>query len=105
VSARLLRSSEWREGSDVGRKQFNSPLTKLLPVHSTPVVTTTLHEFPLAQVMLVLVLTLKLPPLGTSGVLVVVMTQTKSSKSTCADSSVMRHFVCLGPIEPLRGLM
>jgi hypothetical protein len=78
---------------------------KLLLLHSTPVVTTTLHLFPLSHVMLVLVLTAKAPPLGTSGVLVVVMTQTKSSKSTCADSSVMRHLVCRGPIEPVRGLM
>lgn len=61
-----------REATD----HYHPPLTKLLPVHSTPVVTTTLHEFPLAQVILVLVLTLKLPPLGTSGVLVVVITQT-----------------------------
>lgn len=57
--------------------------------HSTPVVTRTRHELPFAHVKLVRVLTAKALPLGTSGVRVVVMTQTKSSKSTCAFSSVM----------------
>ena len=78
---------------------------KLLLDHSTPVVTTTRQLLPLAHVMLVRVLTAKALPLGTSGVRVVVTTQTKSSKSTWADSSVMRHFVCFGPIEPFNGLM
>ena len=55
--------------------------------------------------MLVLVLTLNDPPDGTSGVLVVVITQTKSSKSTCAVSSTIRHFVCFGPIVAKSGLM
>ena len=83
----------------------DAPLIKLLLVHSTPVVTMTRQWLPLAQVMLVRVLTEKALPLGTSGVLVVVTTHTKSSKSTCADSSVMRHLVWRGPIEPLSGLM
>ena len=46
---------------------------KLLPVHSTCVVTKTRELMLLAHVMHVRVLTLKTPPLGTSGVLVVVM--------------------------------
>jgi len=78
---------------------------KLLLLHSTPVVTITRQLFPFAHVILVLVLTANALPLGTSGVLVVVTTHTKSSKSTWADSSVIIHLVCLGPIEPLRGLM
>lgn len=50
-----------------------SPLTQDLPVHSTVVVTTTLVELGPAHVIHVLVLTLNTPPLGTSGVLVVVI--------------------------------
>lgn len=49
---------------------------KLLLDHSTPVVTTTLQWLLLAHVMLVLVLTANALPLGTSGVRVVVTTQT-----------------------------
>ena len=45
---------------------------KLRPVHSTCVVTRTFDDTALAQVMHVLVLTENTPPLGTSGVRVVV---------------------------------
>ena len=55
---------------------------KLLPVHSTVVVTNTLVELFFAHIQQVFVLTAKLPPLGTSGVLVVVRVVTKSTKST-----------------------
>jgi hypothetical protein len=49
---------------------------KLLPVHCTSVVTVIFEEIALAQVIHVLVLMEKTPPLGTSGVLVVVITDT-----------------------------
>jgi hypothetical protein len=49
---------------------------KLLPVHSTCVVTITLVEAALAHIIHVLVLTEKTPPLGTSGVRVVVIVTT-----------------------------
>lgn len=49
------------------------PLIQLFPVHSTPVVTITLVDSGPAHIKHVLVLTLKTPPLGTSGVLVVVI--------------------------------
>lgn len=78
---------------------------KLLPVQSTVVVTSTLVELFLAHVKHVLVLTAKLPPLGTSGVRVVVSVTTKSSKSTCRFSSTRMHCADLGPTGALRGLM
>ncbi len=49
---------------------------KLLPVHSTWVVTITLVDMALAHIMQVLVFTEKTPPLGTSGVRVVVTVTT-----------------------------
>lgn len=49
---------------------------KLLPVHSTCVVTMTLEETLLAHIMHVRVLTENTPPLGTSGVRVVVSIET-----------------------------
>lgn len=49
---------------------------KLRPVHSTCVVTTTLVDIALAHVMHVRVLTENTPPLGTSGVRVVVTVDT-----------------------------
>ena len=52
---------------------------KLLPVHSTCEVTSTLLEMLLAQVIHVKVLTENTPPLGTSGVRVVVTVVTDSS--------------------------
>jgi hypothetical protein len=48
------------------------PLTQDLPVHSTSVVTTIRVVVALAQLKQVRVLTLNTPPLGTSGVRVVV---------------------------------
>ena len=53
-------------------KDGHSPLMKLRPVHSTCVVTSTLLDTLLAQVMHVRVLTENTFPLGTSGVRVVV---------------------------------
>jgi len=108
ASEKRVSSTETTTTTTMTRRRgtrADAPLIKLLLVHSTPVVTTTRQWLPLAQVMLVRVLTEKALPLGTSGVLVVVTTHTKSSKSTCADSSVMRHLVWRGPIEPLSGLM
>ena len=49
---------------------------KLRPVHSTCEVTTTFDDTLLAHMMHVLVLTEKTPPLGTSGVRVVVSVDT-----------------------------
>ena len=56
--------------------RISSPLIKLRPVHSTCVVTKILDDTLLAQVIHVLVFTEKTPPLGTSGVLVVVIIDT-----------------------------
>jgi hypothetical protein len=78
---------------------------KLLPVHSTCVVTSTLVETALAHVMHVLVFTENTDPLGTSGVLVVVIVVTWSSKSQNKFSSRSSHFVCFGPTAPLNGLI
>ena len=78
---------------------------KLLPVHSTCVVTTTLVDTALAHMMHVRVLTANTPPLGTSGVRVVVIVMTWSSKSQYTVSSRSSHFVERGPMLPLRGLM
>lgn len=78
---------------------------KLRPVHSTAVVTSTLVVLFLAQVKHVLVFTEKLPPDGTSGVLVVVRLTTKLSKSTWRFSSVKIHFVDLGPTGALMALI
>lgn len=58
--------------SPVQQARQHSPLTHDLPVHSTSVVTLTLVEDAPAQVKQVRVLTLNTPPLGTSGVRVVV---------------------------------
>lgn len=52
------------------------PLIKLLPVHSTCVVIKILVDTLLAHVIHVRVLTANTPPLGTSGVLVVVIITT-----------------------------
>jgi hypothetical protein len=52
---------------------IDSLLTQLLPDHSQSVVTTTFVELAPAHVKQVLVLTLNALPLGTSGVLVVVI--------------------------------
>ncbi len=52
------------------------PLIKLRPVHSTWDVTTIREDALLAHVMHVRVLTLNTPPLGTSGVRVVVTVTT-----------------------------
>lgn len=78
---------------------------KLRPVHSTVVVTSMRVELFLAHIQQVLVFTAKLPPLGTSGVRVVVMVVTKSSKSTCKFSSTRMHLADFGPTGALRGLM
>ena len=51
---------------------FNVPLTKLGPIHSTWMLTTTREDALLAHVMHVRVLTLQTLPVGTSGVRVVV---------------------------------
>ena len=83
----------------------NLPFMKLLPVHSTAVVTSTFVDTALAQVMHVRVFTENTPPLGTSGVRVVVSVVTYWSKSTCSISSLISHFVCLGPRLPFKGLM
>jgi hypothetical protein len=77
----------------------NLPLMKLRPVHSTCVVTITLLDTLLAHMMHVLVLTENTFPLGTSGVRVVVMVVTKSSKSQWTTSSLSSHLVCRGPME------
>jgi hypothetical protein len=53
-----------------------APLIKLRPVHSTWDVTTIREDALLAHVMHVRVLTLNTPPLGTSGVRVVVSVTT-----------------------------
>lgn len=78
---------------------------KLLPVHSTLVVTTTLVDLELAHTRQVRVLTLNTPPLGTSGVLVVVTMEMYLSGSIWSSSSVISHFVCFGPIPPFKGLI
>jgi len=78
---------------------------KLLPDHSTWVVIKTLELTGLAHITHVLVLTANTPPLGTSGVRVVVMVEMYSSKSECTSSFLISHFVCLGPREPAKGLM
>ena len=52
------------------------PLMKLRPVHSTWVLTMTFVETLLAHMMHVRVFTEKTPPLGTSGVRVVVTVET-----------------------------
>ena len=64
------------------------PLTHDFPVHSTVLVTRTFVPFREAHVKHVLVFTLKTPPLGTSGVRVVVRTETAVSKSQTLE------FVC-----------
>src|SRR5688572_8246898 len=78
---------------------------KLRPVHSTWVVTKTLLVIGLAHMIHVLVFTENTPPLGTSGVRVVVIVVTYSSKSICSVSSLISHFVCLGPIDAFNGLI
>lgn len=78
---------------------------KLRPVHSTCVVTKTRVVTLLAQVMHVRVFTENTPPLGTSGVRVVVSMVTYWSKSQNAVSSRSSHFVCFGPMLPFSGLM
>lgn len=78
---------------------------KLRPVHSTWLVTRTLVDTLLAHMMHVRVFTEKTFPLGTSGVRVVVIVETYSSKSQWAVSSRNSHRVCLGPMLALRGLM
>ena len=78
---------------------------KLRPVHSTCVVTSTLLATSLAQVIHVFVLTENTPPLGTSGVRVVVSMVTNVSKSHTTISSRSSHRVCFGPMLALSGLM
>lgn len=73
------------------------PLIKLLPVHSTCVVTMTRVETVLAHMMHVRVFTTNTLPLGTSGFLVDVIIMTWSSKSQYTFSSWISHFVCFGP--------
>lgn len=57
-------------------RNYDPPLMKLLPVHSTCVVTITFVLAALAHIIQVLVFTENTPPLGTSGVLVVVIVTT-----------------------------
>src|SRR6267154_3958380 len=78
---------------------------KLLPVHSTCVVTITLVEIALAHMMHVFVFTENTPPLGASGVLVVVNITTWSLKSQVKASSWISHFVSFGPMLLFRGLI
>lgn len=58
-----------------------------------------------AHMIHILVLTENEPPLGTSGVLVVVTTVTYFSKSILIVSSFSSHLADLGPTGPLSGLM
>ena len=60
------------EDGETGRHAMHEPLIKLRPVHSTWDVTTMRKDALLAHVMHVWVLTPNTPPLGTSGVCVVV---------------------------------
>ena len=78
---------------------------KLRPDHSTTVDTSTFVAMLDAHVMHVRVLTENTLPLGTSGVRVVVIMTTYSSKSQCTVSSRISHFVCFGPMPPDSGLM
>lgn len=78
---------------------------KLRPVHSTAVVILTRVEVGPAHMRHVLVFTENDPPLGTSGVLVVVIVLTQLSKSTWTVSSLSSHLVCFGPTLPFSGLM
>lgn len=60
--------------------------------------------------MHVRVLTLNAPPEGTSGVRVVVKVEEyaftlEGEKSQYSTSSRISHLVCLGPTEPVSGLM
>ena len=68
----------WEDGEKNGENWSSryAPLIKLRPVHSTWDVTTMREEALLAHVMHVRVLTLNTPPLGTSGVRVVVTVTT-----------------------------
>jgi hypothetical protein len=62
-------------------------------------------EIALAHIKHVFVLTENTPPLGTSGVFVVVSITTWSSKSQVKVSSWISHFVCFGPTLLFRGLI
>lgn len=68
-------------------------------------VTVIFDETALAQVMHVFVLTENAPPLGTSGVRVVVIIVTYSSKSRWSISSRSSHLADLGPMLPLSGFV
>jgi hypothetical protein len=72
LSRRREKELEGRLGYGGG----NKPLTHDFPVHSTLVLTTTFVPPPFAHVKQLLVLTLNTPPEGTSGVRVVVTTET-----------------------------
>ena len=82
---------------------FNIPLTKLRPVHSTWVLTTTCEDALPAHVMYVHVLMLKMLPLGTSGVCAIVTIEMQLSRSLWTVSSCISHFVGLGPMLLVQG--
>ena len=81
----------------------NVPLIKLRPLQSICVVTITLVETTEAHIIQVRVITANTPPDGTSGVLIVVIVETYSSKSRCIVSFLISHLV--GPTEALSGLV
>lgn len=90
---------------DEDRGDGNIPFSQLLPVHS-------IVQFICRRVLLFsahvrqyFVLVVKILPEGTSGVEVDMVTDTAFSKSKQSRFSVMMHFVCLGPIGALSGLM
>ena len=89
----------------------NVPLIKLRPLQSICVVTITLVETAEAHITQVRVITANTPPDGTSGVLIVVIVETYSSKSRCTVSFLISHLVSflishlVGPTEALSGLV